>query len=314
MPQNNNLKVQLFINPAAGRGKGKKLAPKIRDYLQQNGLITKATFSNGSGDRIKQVKQSCLDGCETVIVAGGDGSIYEAVNGIMLAEEILQGQITRPTKTKLGIIPVGTGNDFIKAAKIPKDWKQACELLLNSNSRLVDVAEIVINYGNKSYFVNNIGSGFDAGCGITATKIPFIRGKLVYVVALLWHLLKGVANPVIEVNADNKKVKSKTTLVAVSNGICYGGSFRITPLASINDGLLDAVIAPPVGRLGAIRLIIQLMRGTHLQNPKVTHLQCREFTLKSDVPIPVVVDGEILDHACTGYAVKVLERKINLLC
>ena len=305
---------KLFINPAAGRWKGKKLAPKIRNYLHKNGLISKATFSRGPGELIEQVKHACLDGCETVIIVGGDGSISEAVNGIMMAEEIKQGTIEHPARTKLGIIPVGTGNDFIKAAKIPNDWQQACELLLNSSSHLVDVAEVTTNNNHQSYFVNNIGSGFDAACGITATKIPLIWGKPVYVAALIWQLIKGISNPHIEVKTENYENSTKTTLVAVSNGICYGGSFKITPQASINDGLIDAVIAPPVGRLGAIPLIIQLMRGTHLKNPKVTHLQCKEFSLKSNVPIPVIADGEIIDEACMEYSVKMLERKLSLLC
>ncbi len=300
---------KLFINPAAGSWKGKKLAPKIRNYLHKNGLISKASFSRGPGDLIEQIKQACLGGCETIIVAGGDGSIYEAVNGIMLAKEI-----DPSTTSKLGIIPVGTGNDFIKAAKIPRDWRLACDLLLNSSLHLVDVAKISTNTTPHSYFVNNIGSGFDAACGITASKIPLLRGKAVYVVALIWHLIKGVPNPLIKIKTENHQAQTKATLVAVSNGICYGGSFNIAPQASINDGLIDAIIAPAVSRLGAISLIFQLMRGTHLKNPNVTHIQCKEFSLKSGIPIPVIADGEIIDKACTEYSVEILEQKLSLLC
>lgn len=303
----------LFVNPAAGRGKAKKLTPQIRNYLHKNGLLAKATFSRSPGHLIELTKQACLDNCENIIVVGGDGSIYEAVNGIMQAEEIKQGKIERPSIVKLGIIPVGTGNDFIKAAKISPNWQQACDQLLNSSTHLVDVAEIIVKNKQKSYFVNNIGSGFDAGCGITATKIPVLSGKVVYALALVWHMIKGIPNPSVKIKTENYEDQTKMTLIAVSNGTCYGGSFKITPQASINDGLLDAVIAPPVGRFGAIPLIIQLMRGTHLNNPKVTHLQCKEFHLKSDVAIPVIADGEIIDDACTGYSVKVLERKLTLL-
>jgi YegS/Rv2252/BmrU family lipid kinase len=313
MQISNNHKTHLFINPAAGRWKGKKFAPKIHSFLQRNGLDTKITFSRAQGDLVEKIKTACLNGCETILVAGGDGSIYEAVNGIMLAEEELQGKLERPAKTKLGIIPVGTGNDFIKAAKIPNNWQQACEQLLNATPRLVDVAQITTDQ-KRCYFANSIGSGFDAGIGITASKIPWLRGKLIYVVGLLWHLIKGIPNPVVEIKTDDYDNKLKTTLVAISNGVCYGGSFMITPQASINDGLLDAVIAPPVGRLGAIPLIFQLMRGTHLKNTKVTHLQFKEMHLTSDTPIPVIADGEIIDEACTRYSIKILERKLSLLC
>ena len=303
---------KLFINPAAGRERGKKLASKITRYLTENGLEIDTDFSNHKGDLLELVKHACLDGYDTILIAGGDGSIFEAVNGIMQAEELQQGIIEHPTKVKLGIIPVGTGNDFIKAAKIPNDWQQACKLLLNSSEHLVDVAHVT-TAKTQTYFVNNIGSGFDAACGITASKIPFIRGKLVYALALIWHLIKGVPNPEVEIKTENYENKTKTTLVAVSNGICYGGSFKITPQASINDGLIDAIIAPPVGRLGAIPLIIQLMRGTHLKNPKVAHLQCKEFHLKSDTPIPVIADGEVIEEDCLEYSVRILESKLCLL-
>ncbi|MBT8142582.1 MAG: diacylglycerol kinase family lipid kinase [Gammaproteobacteria bacterium] len=307
-----NKKAQLFINPAAGRGKGKKYAAKIRNFLHHNGLITNASFSRAPGDIAAKVKQACIDGCETIIVAGGDGSIYEAVNGIMQASQESQGTIKLPARTRLGIIPVGTGNDFIKAAKIPNNWQLACEQLLSATPRLVDVAKLSTK-NVEHYFVNNIGSGFDAGIGITASNIPLLRGKAVYVLGLLWHLLKGIPNPQVEIKTENYENTMKTTLVAVSNGICYGGSFKITPQASINDGLIDAVIAPPVGRFGAIPLIIQLMRGTHLNNQKVTHLQCRKLHLKSDSPIPLIADGEIIDKACSEYTVELLERRLSLL-
>jgi len=310
----NNLKnkTQLFINPASGRGKGKKYASMIQNFLHENGLIAKTSFSQAPGELVSMIKQACLDGCKTVLIAGGDGSIHEAVNGIMQATEIKQGNIKHPTSTQLGIIPVGTGNDFIKAANIPNDWRQACELLLNSSTQHVDIARISTKNGHK-YFANGIGSGFDASIGITAGKIPLLRGKLIYVAGIIWHLLKGIPNPTLEITADKYEKKLASTLIAVSNGTCYGGSFMITPHANISDGLLDAVIAPPVGRLGAIPLLIQLIRGTHLTNKKVTYLRCKKFHLKSDIPIPVIADGEIIDEHCLEYSVELMEQKLSLL-
>jgi len=103
------------------------------------------------------------------------------------------------------------------------------------------------------------------------------------------------------------------TLVAVSNGTTYGGSFKIAPQASTKDGLLDVIIAPPLGRITAIPLIFRLLFGTHLKRKNVTHRQCKTFSLKSDMPIPVIADGEIIDEACMEYSVKILEKRLYLL-
>ena len=298
---------KLFINPAAGRWRGKKLATKIYNYLAQHGLNSDISFSLNKRDMIDLVKQAVMNGQQTIIVAGGDGTIFEAVNGIMQAKKINQS-----INVTLGIIPLGTGNDFIKAANIPKNWRDACDQIITATPQTIDVAKVITK--NKSaYFINNIGSGFDAGIGITASKMPILRGKIVYVIGLIWHLIKGVPNPNIEYSVDGSRHKSKMTLTAVTNGTTYGGSFKIAPQASINDGLLDAIIAPPLGRITAIPLILRLLFGTHLKRNDVVHVQCKKFHLKSDMPIPVVADGEIIDEACTEYSIEILERQLSLL-
>lgn len=307
MSVQNNSKILLIANPVAGRGKGQKFALRIKDYLASKGLETELVFSETPNDMTVKVKSVCLENYCSIVALGGDGSIYEAVNGIMQAKEI-KPEIT----TALGIIPLGTGNDFIKATKIPSNWRDACDYLLNTKPQGIDVAKIITK--NKSaYFINNIGSGFDAGIGVTASKMPILRGKIVYVLGLIWHLIKGVPNPNIIYSIDGITHKSKMTLAAVSNGTTYGGSFKIAPQASISDGLLDVIIAPPLGRFTALPLIIRLLFGTHLKRKDVLHRQCKKFHLKSDIPIPVIADGEIIDEACTEYSVEILENRINLL-
>lgn len=298
---------RLFINPAAGRRQGKKLATKICTCLSKHGLNLEAHFTKSKGDMLELIQEAILEGVQTLIVVGGDGSIYEAVNGIMLSSETAD-----ISNVSLAIIPLGTGNDFIKATNIPRNWRKACEYLANAKPRRIDIAKITTTK-KSAYFINNIGSGFDAGIGITASKIPVLRGKIVYVIGLLWHLIKGFTNPSIELTIDGKKQNTQTSLVAVSNGTTYGGSFKIAPKANINDGFLDTIIAPSLGRFTAIPLIIRLLLGTHLKRNDVLHVQCKKIRLKSDSPIPVIADGEIIDEACTDYSIEILEQQLNLL-
>ena len=299
---------KLFINPASGRWRGKKLANKIYDYLDKHGFKTDLSYSNSTGGMIDLVKQAVINGHQTIIVAGGDGTINEAINGIMLAKEN-----NNDLNVSLGIIPLGTGNDFIKAAKIPKHWRDACDRLLSNKTQKIDLAKVTTK-NKSSYFINNIGSGFDAGIGITASRMPIIKGKIVYIIGLIWHLIKGVPNPEIEYSIDGVNHKSAMTLTAVTNGTTYGGSFNIAPQASINDGFLDVIIAPALGRITAIPLLVRLLFGTHLKRKDVVHTQCKEFHLKSDIPIPVIADGEIIDEACLEYSIQILVQELNLIC
>jgi len=205
------------------------------------------------------------------------------------------------TKPALGIIPIGTGNDFIKSTSIPKNIKAACEHIAehSSSAQLIDVGVIEAvdrksdtNQHIKRYFVNNIGSGFDGKIGLTASQIPFIKGRIVYILALVWHLIKGIPKPDVSVKLNGVELQEPMTLAAIANGKTYGGSFNIAPDAKLNDGLFDCAFLPATGRIGVIPLLIQLLQGKHLKNPKVTYQLSNSFSLKSKNPIVVIADGE----------------------
>lgn len=304
---------RLFINPAANRWRAKKLAPKIRNYLQQRGLKSKAVFSRDKGDITKLVKQAVLDGTRTIIVAGGDGTIFEGVNGIMQARELLSDAVWNELQPTLGILPVGTGNDFIKAAKIPKELQEACDHLLEATAKSIDVAYLETHEGEKSYFINNVGTGFDGRIAATATRIPVVKGFAVYALAIIWHLIKGVPNPNIQVNVDGKTINKKMTLAVVSNGTSYGGAFAIAPDAKLDDGKLDFILCPARGRITILPLFQKLISAKHLHDPNIDFAQIENFSIQSDEEITIVADGEIISESSLGFKVQVLKNQFNLI-
>jgi len=295
---------QLIINPAAGRWHGKKLAPKIQSLLKEQGLTTLPSFSNGQGNITKLVKQAILKGQKIIIVAGGDGSIHEAVNGIMQSGK---------SDISLGIIPLGTGNDFIKAAGIPKNLNAACEYLSKASPKKIDLGRITTSQTQANYFINNIGAGFDGKVGLTAAKIPFLRGIAVYIIALIWHLIKGIPNPFAQVTIDGKNHAAAMTLIAISNGTTYGGTFNIAPNAKLNDGKLDCVFVPARRRFNIIPMLFQLIQAKHLNNPKVLFKQCENFSVETDEPIVVIADGELISENSLGFKVEVIKNQFQLL-
>jgi diacylglycerol kinase (ATP) len=292
------MRARLILNPQAGRGAGRRLAAPIEACLAGLGLPTDASHSRHVGDLADQTEAACRAGYDPVIVAGGDGTVFEAVNGVMRAG----------SGTRLGIIPVGTGNDLIKAAGLPRDWREACRRVAAGATRSIDVGRC-----NDRYFANGIGAGFDAEVARDARSIRRLRGNIVYGVALLRVLARGVKAPRVTIEDEHGRIEDDITLVAVANGPWYGGAFHIAPGARIDDGLFDVVIAEAVGRLGVLRFTPRVLAGTHLSLPIVRHRRARRITVACSTGLCVHADGEILYDAAERLDIEVLPRALTLI-
>ncbi len=287
----------LIINPEAGRGKAGRLARRIATALSLEESETRK--STGPGSVRALVEGALREGHKTITVAGGDGTIFEAVNGIIAAG----------TQAALGIIPVGTGNDFIKAAGIPLAWRDACQLIVSGRIKAVDVGRC-----NQLYFANGVGLGLDAEIGRVAQGISWFNGPSVYLAAALKTLLGGIKAPEVDVRFDTEELVQRVTLIAISNGTFYGGLFHIAPDASISDGVLDLVIADHVTRRKAMRLIPRVIRGEHLDDPAVRYVQTRRVRISSEEPLPVQIDGELIAGGLTELDIELVPRRIALIC
>ena len=290
--------VQLIINPHAGRGSGAQRGPAAVRRLAELGLKCEASLTNGPGHAMELARKFSAKDTKTILIAGGDGSIFEAVNGIMRAGK----------KTQLGIIPVGTGNDFVKMLSYSNDWEKACQVIVQGKPRKIDVGRC-----NTHYFVNGIGFGFDAQVAVEANRISWLKGNAVYFAALTKILLTNYRLPKIYIEHDGGAIKQSVTMVAAANGRVYGGAFHITPRAEIDDGELDIVIADGLGRIGILGLLPHVMRGTHLDLPAVTYLRSKTMRLTSDLPMPVHADGEIIESAATKLDIEILPKALVVL-
>ena len=275
--------VDFFINPTAGRGRAGKRLPQIQELFKAQGVDLVVHESSAVRDLEEQVRRSVANGCGRVLVAGGDGTVHEAVNGIMAGGG----------NAVLSLIPSGTGNDFAKACHIPLDWQLAATELAtriadDQPSRRVDLGLI-----NERYFANGAGIGFDARVTAIAKSYRWPIGDLVYLLAIFRGMAEGIATPEFEIIANGQTRRGPVTLANIANGPWIGGMFHIAPMAKNDDGAFDLVVADPVTRLQVLGLLPKLMRGKHMGASIISHSAVTEVIITSAEPVPSHVDGEV---------------------
>ena len=241
-------------------------------------------------------------GSRDIVVAGGDGSIHEAVNGIMSAG----------ATARLGIVPVGTGNDFAKACGISLDWEAAADALAArlANSELLRVVDV--GRMNSRYFANGVGIGFDAKVTQLARSYQWPIGDLVYLLAIFRCMVDGIATPELKITAGEFSWKGPVTLAAITNGPWVGGMFHIAPMARNDDGSLDLLIADPVSRLRICALLPKLMRGRHVDEAELSHTPVSSLSVEASAPVPSHLDGEV-QAPTTRFEIDLLPKALKIL-
>jgi diacylglycerol kinase (ATP) len=236
------------------------------------------------------------------VVAGGDGSVYEAVNGILAADR----------RASLGLVPTGTGNDFAKACNIPLNWEHAVRLLADRLSVGQHAMTIDIGKMNDRYFANGAGIGFDAKVTHLARSYRMPIGDLVYLLAIFRAMLDGIATPHLQISAGELSWNGPATLASISNGPWIGGMFHIAPMASNSDGKLELMIADPVTRRRIVSLLPRLMSGTHMSEPEIRHVSVSHVMVTAAEPLPSHLDGEV-QPLQQQFDVRLLPGALHLL-
>lgn len=294
--------VSLFINPTAGRGRAGRRMPRIKELLEEAGIEMDLYESRAVGDLEDQVRRHVNAGARKILVAGGDGSVHEAVNGILRAE----------ARAALGVIPTGTGNDFAKSCATPLDWEHATRILAtrlaaNVTSRRIDVGRM-----NDRYFANGAGIGFDAKVTRIARSYRWPIGDLVYLLAIFRCMADGIATPELSISTGDEHWSKSVTLANISNGPWIGGMFHIAPMADNSDGQLDLLIVDPVTRVRILALLPKLIRGQHMNEPEITHARILRLHIRSSEPVPSHLDGEVQPLGET-FDIEVLPGALDLL-
>lgn len=273
---NRDLKHFLILNPAANQGRAAKTIPQIQGFFSKWDLKYELAITKKPKEAIALAREASKK-YEVIVAIGGDGTINEVVNGLV-------GRMTT-----MGIIPAGAGNDFSKALGLKNDLKENLEIILRGHVRKVDVGKV-----NDLYFINILGTGFDALVAESmATRPKYLKGLAAY----LWGLAKTLKKyrfTRLKITADGFSEEKEYLMVAAANGEFFGGGFHLTPHASIEDGLLDVLLADKMTRNYLLKNLPKVIKGTHENLPEIKIFKSNKLIIESETELLCEYDGELL--------------------
>jgi diacylglycerol kinase (ATP) len=271
-------RARIIYNPTSGRELFKKHLPEVLIKLEQAGYETSCHATICEGDATEAAKIAVERKYDLVVAAGGDGTLNEVVNG--LAE-----QEYRP---KLGIVPMGTTNDFARAVHIPRDIGAAVDIIIKGDTIPVDIGRM---NGNR-YFINIAGGG-------RLTELTYeVPSKLKTVLGQLAYYLKGVEMlPSIKatdltIEYDGKLFEGEAMLFLIGLTNSVGGFEKLAPDASINDGMFSLLILKKTNLAEFIRIASLAVRGDHIKDPHVVYTQANRVKVYSKDKVQLNIDGE----------------------
>jgi YegS/Rv2252/BmrU family lipid kinase len=280
--------VHVILNPNSGGGTGRRTRPELERELARRRIAFTLEETRGPGHATELARAAAERGVGTVVAAGGDGTIHEVVNGLLSVD-----RSRTPGSTALGVIPIGTGNDFVKVAAGGTERQKAYDVLAEGRVRRFDVGRVVWE-GGAEYFINGVGTGIDVEVVRQMTRLPRLPGVVSYLVALLRALARFDPIP-LRIHLDDEVVERKVMIVAVGNGRCLGGGFYVCPEAVPDDGRLDVCVVKDLSMLQIARVVPRILRGTHGRHPGV-HMATAsaiDVVALGDAPIFFQIDGEL---------------------
>lgn len=269
--------LQIIINPTAGNGRAERVGAQIVELLSARGIAHEAALTQAVGHATELSRSAAERGVDTVVAIGGDGTLCEVMRGLA------------GTRTALGIIPAGTGNDVIKMLGLPDKPMDALDFILTHPARKLDAGKL-----NDIFFLNVCGTGFDV-CVLEYAKSAkkYMRGIFPY----LWGVIRTIFTYkplIITFEVDGWEAQTKPLLIiSIANGRFIGGGMEVAPDAKPDDGLFDLITIDNMPRRKLPQQLPKLLSGRVMDIPGARRQQCRRVTVSAK-DMHVNVDGEIL--------------------
>lgn len=298
------MKAKIILNPYANRWGAKKQMSAVEEACRKVGLDYDLVIIPEPRQGTQLAFDAVEAGYEIVIAAGGDGTVSEVVNGLILAAG------DGPT-IPLGVMPIGTGNDFNDMADLPRNLTKAAQIFAAGHTRQVDAGRVKFN-GTIHYFDNNCAAAMEPMVTIENERLVNLSGNIRYVVALFKALAKLKAWH-MKITWDGGSYDGPIYLLSICNSPRTGSMFPMAPDASLSDGLFDFVLAPEIPKVTVLAVLARLFRGTHIHHKKVTYDRTAHLSIVSKPGSPLHADGEVLTEAATEITYDILPGKITLL-
>lgn len=329
----NQGRAMLIVNPVASEGETSKLVDQMLAMLRDLGLDFEFRLTERPEHAIGLAREAARKGFSTIVAVGGDGTVFEVVNGIMAVE--------RSRRPLLGIIPTGQANDFSRALDIPRDWLTACSFLLSSKKRSVDVGwmEYLSPDGVRTgYFANTVGLGFEGEASEMAARMPsalrkVVGGKGTRLLSLLVTYARYKEKEMeLVVDGESRRVLANSCIIANCN---FAGGMRIAPEADCSDGLFDVVVlgagfgkpemSEPEGvpaashsalekgiaKLKVARNVPRFYRGTHIEDESVLLLKGSKVKVTSSERMVLQADGEVIGEG--PFSAEMVKAAIDII-
>lgn len=305
----------VVVNVFAASKKAGSVWKKAAVMLEEAGVAYRAMFTGGADNAVAISRKACAMGYRKFMAVGGDGTVHDVLNGIagyVYSQETAEARLSDFT---LGVLPVGSGNDWVKSTGVPRDIRSAVQVLAEGKTICQDTVKVSVA-DTISYMANIGGIGLDARvCEIVnRKKEQGYRGKQLYVTALLYCIRHRVPVRARIICDGNEIFSGRYLSIAFGVGKYSGGGMRQTPLAELGDGLLDVTVIPDIPLWTIAKEILKLFTGTFHTVDVLTIAQCREVVIIPECQAdaePVEVDGEVVGRGASRM--EVLPDQINVI-
>lgn len=290
-------RLKLILNPTADRGHAAQAADELRQIItreaaaasSEQGRTYELTWVQTAyhGHAVELACTTADEGFDTVVAIGGDGTVHEVVNGLM--------QIDEARRPRLGVIPFGSGNDFVHNFGLPSDVRDAIRCVLGDESAPSDIGYICDGSGRCEYWTNSVGLGFSGAVNIATRRRKRVRGFMLYLVAVLETIFSKPLDLHTQLQVDGgPPTMREIAMLSICNGPREGGGFHVAPGAKMDDGLLTYVIMRRMTRLNMLRFLPIVMKGTHLRHTRfIEKGEAERIHVEADKTMAIHTDGEV---------------------
>ena len=293
------MKLLIVYNPHAADGRAEKLIQKIEKDFTDKQATVDFLFTQYRGHGTELTKQATFDEYDGIVAAGGDGTLFEVVNGYY--------QNPSRKRIPIGVIPTGTGNAFARDLDLlNNDWLKAVQIIVAGNTKKIDVGHCSTK-DNNFYFVNILGFGFVGDVNKTAQNFKYF-GNFAYTIGVFYQIifLKSF-NLIMHING--RTIERENTFVEISNTRYTGTSFLMAPRAKIDDGLLNITLLNKITRRGILKIFPTIFNGSHIEQKEVETFTADQIRLETRPSKVLTPDGELM--ASTPIEVRCLKQDLK---
>jgi diacylglycerol kinase (ATP) len=278
------MKIFYLNNPAAGNKNGVKYYPLFEQLLKKKNILHDSVQTEYAGHGTEIIKNIDFAKYDGIIASGGDGTIFEALNGYFANQS--------KKRIPFGAIPIGRGNAFARDLDlIPERWEESIDAILSGRTKKIDVG-LFTTEGKKYYFINILGFGFVTNIAGTAQKLKMF-GDLSYVLGVFYQTAALKAYN-LKIEADGKMIERKNVFVEISNTKYTGKDFLMAPSAKLDDGLLDVTLLNELSRVKVMQCLPKIFKGTHINMKEVETFRARHLKIETDTPKLLTPDGQLM--------------------